>query len=86
VKPNIGQATEQRPGGPQTRSQTSQPGDVEMGGHADIGGGTVDERKYRLASELRDKIDIAEIGERIMSTTIPKKVDEVLGLAPDLST
>jgi len=46
---------------------------------------SVDERKFCVASGLFEEIDIAEIEEKITSTTIPMRVDKFLSLAPDNS-
>jgi hypothetical protein len=43
------------------------------------------ERRFRLASELRESISIAEIGEKIMNMPIQLSLKELMATAPDLS-
>jgi hypothetical protein len=46
---------------------------------------TARERRFRLASELRESISIAEIGEKIMNMPIHLTLKELMATAPDLS-
>jgi hypothetical protein len=43
------------------------------------------ERRYRLGSELRESITIAEIGEKVMQMPISLTFGEVLAASPDLA-
>jgi hypothetical protein len=47
---------------------------------------TARERRFRLASELRESISIAEIGEKIMNMPIHLTLKELMATAPDLSS